>query len=148
MMSRILLNRFIIPFAAALSFAGCSTKGPSRQHLELLTGAPWKYQQAGFNSNEDESFNALDPRIAGCEKDNTVIFRTDGTGILQEGKVKCKLGEPDSLPFSWSFQNNDSTIYFQDQYYRVKELSNTRFAIYADQNFGGILTRYTIVLIH
>ena len=61
---------------------------------------------------------------------------------------KSKSGNPDSLPFIWAFQNDDSVIYFQDQYYRVRLLSPRRLELYSDQRFGGVSTRYTIVLTH
>ena len=104
--------------------------------MELLTGNPWKYEKAGFGSDDDGIFDALDPRIAGAEKNNTIVFRKDGTGCA------------DTLPFQWAFQNNDSTIYFQDQYYKVRTLSRHRLEIYTDQKLGTIPTRYTIVLKH
>jgi hypothetical protein len=130
------------------ALAACSWTGNSGQQVKLLTHAPWKYEKAGFGSEDNGVFDALDPRIAGCEKDNSVIFRMDGSGTLQEGAIKCKLSDPDSLPFMWSFQNNDSTIYFQDQYYKVQVLNDDRLVIYADQNLGGVTTRYTIVFRH
>ena len=134
--------------SASLSIVGCSTKETSGRDLELLTGNPWKYEKAGFDSNDDGIFDALDTLIAGCEKDNTIIFRKDGTGYSQTHEVKCKVAGPDSLPFMWAFQNNDSTIYFQDQYYKVRSLTRNRFEIYADQKFGAVSTRYIIVFRH
>ena len=124
------MRTLLLCLAAGPTLSGCTSKSSSRHNLELLTGAPWKYAKAGFDSNQDGVFDALDPRIAGCEKDNMIIFKEDGTGLLEEGKVKCKVADPDSLPFLWSFQNGDSTIYFQDQYYKVQELTNDRLAIY------------------
>src|ERR1700750_2868922 len=118
MTCRMLSKWTILTLATALSALGCSPKGPSRQDLELLTATPWKYEKAGFGSDDDGVFDALDPLIAGCEKDNMVIFRKDGTGCLQ-GTLTCKIGGHDSLPFIWAFQK-DSTIYFQDQYYKVR----------------------------
>ncbi len=38
-----------------------------------------RYEKAGFD-DDDGTFDALDPRIAGSEKDNAVIFCKDGTG--------------------------------------------------------------------
>jgi hypothetical protein len=130
----------IFSLLAGLLAMGCSTKESSGKDVDLLTATPWKYEKAGFGSGDDGNFDGLDPLIAGSEKDNTVIFRKDGTGYLQGSKSK------DGLPFMWAFQNNDSTIYFQDQYYKVRTLSRHRLEIYADQQIGGSNTRYTIVL--
>lgn len=109
----------------------------------MLTNSPWRYERAGFD-DEDASFDALDPQIAGNEKDNTIIFCKDGTGYSQFSH-RSRAGNPDSFPFIWAF-SNDSTIYFQDQYYKVRVLTPQRLEIYADQKFGGSKTRYTIVL--
>jgi len=138
----------IFALSTSLSLAGCARHSSSSRDMELLTGTPWKYEKAGFDSDNDGVFDALDPRIAGGEKDNTIIFRTDGTGSLVEAKIKDKSSEAKSLPFIWSFQNNDSTMYFQNQYYKVQTLTNQRLEIYADQKLGEVSTRYIIVLKH
>lgn len=138
----------ILAFSAGLSVTGCSTRDRSGRDTELLTGNPWKYEKAGFDSNDDGIFDALDTLIAGCEKDNTIIFRKDGTGYSEQKEMKCKVSDPDSLPFVWAFQNNDSTIYFQDQYYKVRTLNPKRFEIYADQKLGSVSTRYVIIFRH
>ena len=110
---------------------GCSDKNATGKDLDLLTNTPWKYEKAGFDSNDDGIFDALDPRIAGSEKDNTIIFCKDGTGYSALGPnsqlgTKASKVNPDSLPFMWAFQNNDSTIYFQDQYYKIRILDKHR----------------------
>lgn len=136
----------ILTFIAGILTTSCSDRTPSGKDMELLTGSPWKYEKAGFD-NDDGTFDALDPHIAGSERDNTIIFCKDGTGYSQFGH-KSRNGNPDSLPFIWAFQKGDSTIYFQDNYYKVRELSPHRFEIYADQQLGGTSIRYTIVLKH
>lgn len=149
-----LLKWTILTLSAGFLLASCSYKGnASRHNLDLLTSSPWKYEKAGFRTDDDDddevNFDALDPRIAGAERDYSIVFRPDGTGFQGEGKAKAKhSGNPDSLPFLWSFQNNDSTFYFQDQYYKIKTLTNSKFIIYADQTLGGVSSRYIIILKH
>jgi hypothetical protein len=127
---------FTLVIATGLSLTGCTNKHGDRQDVDLLTNTPWKYEKAGFDSNDDGIFDALDPRIAGSEKDNAITFCKDGTGTQN------------SLPFSWSFQKGDSVIYFQDQYYKVRTLNRHRLEIYADEKWGGANTRYIIILKH
>ena len=122
--------------ATGLSVTGCSGKSGTKRDVDLLTNTPWRYEKAGFDSNDDGIFDALDPNIAGSEKDNTITFCKDGSGTIN------------SLPFIWAFQNGDSTIYFQDQYYRVRTLTKHRLEIYADEKWGGMNTRYIIILKH
>src|SRR5262249_28725884 len=143
MMRQMLIRGTILVFAAFVFGGGSSCRNRSGKDLEVLTNRPWKYERAGFDG-EGGSFDALDPRNAGNENDNTIIFCKDGTGYSQFPH-RSRAGSPDSLPFIWS-QPNDSTIYFQDQYYKVRVLTPRRLEIYADQHFGGTSTRYTIVL--
>src|ERR1700761_5147340 len=152
-MSRMNTKRTIILtlFSAGLYMTtpGCSGKGAPGKDLDLLTHTPWKYEKAGFDSNDDGIFDALDPSIAGSERDNTIIFCKDGTGYSALGantslNTRTGRGNPDSLPFIWAFQNDDSTIYFQDQYYKVRTLDKHRLEIYADEKLGKVNTRYII----
>jgi hypothetical protein len=143
----------IFLFIATSLAISCSNKGATKEDVDLLTATPWKYEMAGFGSGDDGNFDALDPTIAGSEKDNAIIFRKDGTGSIQSISSQQTFSQQtsrskDSFPFMWAFQNNDSTIYFQDQYYKIRVLSRHRLEIYADQRFGGSSTRYTIVLRH
>jgi len=133
------------------SFALSSCTGASGHDMDLLTHSPWKYEKAAFDSDDEDgtSFNALDPRIIGFEKDYSIVFRKDGTGAMKDGRTKTRHHPgPDSLPFLWSFKNNDSLLYFQDQYYRVQTLNNDRLIIYADHKLGRVNSRYTVVLKH
>jgi hypothetical protein len=135
--------RTIVGFAVIACLAACSGRGSSKKDLEMLTVSPWKYEKAGFD-DDDFSFDALNPQIAGNEKDNSIIFCKDGTGYSQFAH-HSRTGNPDSFPFIWTF-SNDSTIYFRDQYYKIRLLTPQRLEIYADQKFGGSKTRYTIIL--
>ena len=126
--------------ATGLSLTRCSDKHGIQKDVDLLTNTPWKYEKAGFDSNDDGIFDALDPRIAGSEKDNIIVFCKDGTGNQKSTQ--------NSLPFIWSFQKGDSVIYFQNQYYRVRTLNKHRLEIYADEKWGGVNTRYIIILKH
>ena len=135
----------ILSLTAGVFTTGCS-RSASGKDLDLLTGSPWKYEKAQFDDDEG-TFDAMEPSLAGSEKGNTVIFCKDGTGYSQYAH-RSRTGNPDKLPFMWAFQNDDSTIYFQDQYYRVRALTRERFEIYADQRLGGASTRYTIIFTH
>ena len=140
----------LVALSTSLSLAGCSGHSSSARDMELLTGTPWKYEKAAFDTDDEDDihFDALDPRIMGFVKDYTVVFRSDGTGALKETRARSKHHGPDSLPFFWSFQNKDSLLYFQDQYYRIQTLTNEHLIIYADHKLKGVNSRYTIVLKH
>jgi len=52
----------ILGFVMFVFLTGCSGRDSAKK--DLLTTSPWKYEKAGFADN-DGSFDALDPRIAG-----------------------------------------------------------------------------------
>ncbi|HEX3934116.1 MAG TPA: hypothetical protein VHW43_05520, partial [Puia sp.] len=108
-MTRMFFKWTILTLTAGILATSCSDKHASGKDLDLLTGTPWRYEKAGFD-DDDGTFDALDPRIAGTEKDNTIIFCKDGTGYSGLSR-KSRNGNPDSLPFIWAFQSGDSTIY-------------------------------------
>lgn len=141
MVCRLNINPISILLGAALMLGSCQQHDRTSHDIELLTSTPWRYEEAGFSTDDREdaetaSFNALDPVISGPEKDNSVVFLRDGTG------------SDNRLPFTWSFQDNDSVLYFQDRYYMVKSLTANRLVMYADQKRGGVLTHYKIILKH
>lgn len=134
-----------------ISLGQGSCRNASGHDTELLTHSPWIYEKAAFNTDDNEEaaqFDALDPRIIGFIKDYTVIFKADGTGTLKESNTRGKHQRIDSFPFLWSFQQKDSLLYFQDQYYRVQTLTSDHLIIYADHKLKGVHSRYTIVLKH
>ncbi len=128
--------------------ADCNKKSSTQSKMGLLTKAAWRYEKAGFDSDQEGVIDALDPRIADCQKDDLTIFYADGTGSFDGASLKCEASDPSSLPFFWSFQNNAKTIYFQDQTFTIKTLSDKKLEIYTIQDFGGIKTNYMIVFKH
>lgn len=142
-MMRMMFSKWTILALTLGLFSSCSHRNSSGKEVEVLTGSPWKYEKAGFD-NDDGTFDALSPQIVGSDRDNTIIFCKDGTGYSRISRRA--VGVPDTLPFMWSFQSGDSTIYFQNQYYKVRTLTQRRLEIYADQRYGGTSTRYTIIL--
>lgn len=48
--------------------------------------------------------------IQDCQKDNIITFTSNGNGTIAEGATKCNAGDPDTVPFTWSFQNNETIL--------------------------------------
>ncbi|HEV3251499.1 MAG TPA: hypothetical protein VGZ71_11135 [Puia sp.] len=147
-MRNILPKSMILFFPVAMVVADCNKKSSSQSKMGLLTKAAWRYEKAGFDSNQQGVMDVLDPRITDCQKDDLTIFYPDGTGSFDAGSLPCKPSDPSSLPFFWSFQNNAKTIYFQEQNFTIKTLTDKKLEIYSTQDFGGIKTNYIIVFKH
>ena len=71
---------------------------------QLLTQGTWKYISAvrdGVN---------LDPFLQPCQKDNIITLAAAGTGITDEGPLKCNAADPQTNPFTWTFQSGETML--------------------------------------
>jgi hypothetical protein len=75
----------------------------------LLTASLWKINSVGLDLDKNNTVDLPYP-LENCEKDNTLEFKTDGTGISREGATKCDPEDPDSENFNWSLKNNDTIL--------------------------------------
>ena len=133
---------------ASLLSQGCRQTAVDKAKTALLTRAAWKYQKIGFDSKEDGYIDVLGSRLEDCAKDDITIFNADGSGTCQTGPLKCDPADPTALPFRWSFENHDSTLYFEEQHFKVKTLSENKLEIYNEEHLGGTNVRYIISFGH
>jgi len=124
--------------------------------VQLVTSSTWKYDTIGIDTDKDGKPNQALPPGSGiepCDKDNTITFKSDSTGVLNEGIVKCNAGDPQTTNFNWWFKDNGATLYSPDPIFgstfsgdfKVGELTSTRLRIIKDVSFPPLGT-YTIVL--
>jgi len=138
-----------------LGLAACSNKddsGPT--NTELLTSATWKYKNAGVDVNNDGFIDTGVPPgyVGDCDKDNLLTFKSDGTGILDEGATKCDPGEPQTKPFTWTFKNNETVINFPSAVFsgitgdvKILKLTSTELNLSKEVNIGGTTTVFIVV---
>jgi hypothetical protein len=144
----ILLKLFLLVFFPAVLCSSCGKNNSEKTRSELLTKTGWKYEKAGFDSNQDGYIDVLDAKISDCESDDIIQFNPDGTGSFNIGSMKCDPSDPPSLPFMWSFEDKENAMYFQEQHFIIKTLSSSRLEMFTYQNYGGITTKYMIILRH
>jgi hypothetical protein len=107
--------------------------------VNLITSAAWKYDTAGIGDNNGNLITALPPgTIAACDKDNTITFRSDSTGTLNEGTLKCNSGDPQTTNFKWWFKDDGATLYTPDDIFgnssftgdfKVLELTDSKLRV-------------------
>lgn len=106
-MKKYLLFLYLAIPALALGILSCNKDDDGgntpKTKRELLTQASWKYKSATVNGAAFNSFPT-------CETDNTVSFSNPNSGVRDEGLTKCDPGDPQSTPFTWSFQNGETEI--------------------------------------
>jgi hypothetical protein len=124
--------------------------------VQLITSATWKYDTVGLDTDKDNKPDSPIPAgygVDACDRDNTATFKSDSTGILNEGAIKCNVGDPQTTNFQWWFKDNGATLYTPDAIFgssftgdfKVGELSATRLRLLKDVSVPPFGT-YTIVL--
>src|SRR5688500_4121499 len=103
----------------ALSFNSCSKDdnddNNSGNASALITASSWKYSDSGLDMNSDGIKEASLPpgfTLSACETDNTITFKSDNTGWIDEGPTKCNATNPQTVPFTWTLKNNNTEISF------------------------------------
>ncbi|MBV4357075.1 hypothetical protein [Pinibacter aurantiacus] len=126
---------------SAAVIVGCkkddNNNGSSK--TQLITSGNWKvasdyYDPAvdwdGDGHTENEVFNLY----SACDKDDILIFKTDGSLTLEEGASKCDPSDPQVIESTaWKFSNNESILLVgpsgSEQSIQLLELSSTTLKI-------------------
>ncbi|HYF33441.1 MAG TPA: lipocalin family protein [Chitinophagaceae bacterium] len=131
----------------AISFAGCK-KNKGQTRTELLAKSAWKFDNAGLDMNRDGTVDAPVPPgfLQACDTDNTLTFNADGTGFTDEGATKCNGANPQTVPFSWSFKDNEQTINLSNAVFgglngdiKVKTINDNQLELHKDVNIGALV---------
>ena len=76
-----------------------------KTNTELLTQTSWKFDKATLGGVDVSS------QLDQCETDNTITFSTGGTGVIDEGAMKCDSSDPQTDPFDWNFASNETVLH-------------------------------------
>jgi hypothetical protein len=129
----------------AIGFAGLAVvackkgdNGKSATTAQLLTSTTWKIDTLSLDINKDGTADTPlpDGTVQSCDLDNTITFKSDGTGIADEGATKCQDSLPQSTPFTWTLKNSDSTLVIVGDLFQglqgdvtVKQITNTKLVL-------------------
>jgi len=130
----------------------------SNAKVQLITSATWKYDTVGLDTDKDGKPDQPIPSFAGggvqaCDKDNTITFKSDSTGVLNTGTLHCNSNEQQTTSFKWWFKDNGATLYSGDPLFgstftggfKVGELTSTRLRVLKDTTINPYGT-FTLVL--
>jgi hypothetical protein len=106
---------FLFLLFATMVFTACKKKDGPPTKTELLEEKPWVYNTAGVDQDNNNTIDQTLPStyMQPCAIDNSYIFKSDGTGTIDEGATKCNTTTPQTSPFSWSFADNETSINLQ-----------------------------------
>lgn len=75
-------------------------------NMQLITSATWKYDTVTIDYDKDGKPDApASSYIEDCDKDNIITFKSDSTGIVDEGLTKCDPSHPQITNFRWWFKD-------------------------------------------
>jgi hypothetical protein len=130
-----------------------SSDNNSNSQVTLMTQAVWRYDTSGIDLNKDGQIDLADT-LATCFKDNTYLFKTDSTVIVDEGATKCDASAPQTATYSWSISKDNPPVIKTDadpilaSGIKVKELTSTKLTVYKDTTIQGIGIWFILSLKH
>ena len=81
---------------------------PVTEFIPLLTEKQWTLVRYGIDDNKNGSIDDFENDMAYCNRDDTYVFHTDGTGHYDDHTLSCGNGITD-LSFQWNF-TDDQTL--------------------------------------
>lgn len=84
---------------------------PGKPYAELLTQQEWVLTGYGYDKNDNGIVDPAENLIQDCERDNSYIFRQNGTGSYYDNLVSCGDGLSD-YHFVWKLLHNESVLDF------------------------------------
>lgn len=142
-----------------LSLAACSKSGSTKSKTELISSATWKFSQAGLDNNGDGTIDVAAPSglVEACVTDNLVTFKSDKTGVVDEGATKCASTDPQTSAFTWALSADETQITFSGALVagiggdaKIIEISDSRFVLSKSIAVSGfpIPLPVVVVLVH
>jgi hypothetical protein len=139
--------KFIL-ILAAFAIISCEKGEDSKTgatKMELITKAAWKYEHAALDVNKDGQVDTDLPAgyVEACDKDNTLLFKNDGTGVADQGPSKCDQSDPQTTNFNWAFENGEKNLVFEQSIFtnidgnvKINTLNDSRLELLKEVQIG------------
>jgi Lipocalin-like domain len=143
----------IILSCLMIANTGCSKDDDDnpapKTKTELITTGTWKFSDAKVNGVSVAAF------LQTCQKDNILTFLAAGTGTAAEGASKCSASDPDSAPFTWIFETNETVLFVSTPFFTggsstftIVSLTETQLVVSQTITLSGIPQTAEITFIH
>lgn len=153
-------NKLFLLGIFSLAFFSCKKDDSSSQNnntkTDFLVQQSWKFNNAGLDPDKNGTIDLdVSNQIPGCLTDNSVSFATGNIGVSDEGSTKCNATDPQTVPFGWSFTNNETMISItgnaiagKSGEFKIITLNNTQFTLSKDTVVLGTQTAFIVNLKH
>lgn len=147
-MKRPQLQQVLLILLCVAGLAACkkddngSGESPTKS---VLTSGVWKYENSGFDYDKNGTVDAYDPIMEDCEKDDSRIFKPDGSGVYNPNDYKCSSNDI-AFNFNWSLQDEDSVLAFSTKVYQILSMEPGKLKLYNDVVANGAFVRYLLIL--
>ena len=157
-LTRVFLATTIVLASAA--FSSCSKKSePVASKASLITTSTWKFSDAGIDQDVNGTIDSPFPAgtLQNCQTDFIITFKSDKTGIMDEGAAKCVSTDPQTTPFTWDFANNETELTISANILagfggktKIIELSATKLVLATTVTAPGfpITIPVTVIMVH
>ncbi len=142
----------ILLFFSVVTFTACEKNNDDNQpktKTELISRANWKLASATVSGVD------VTASIPGCQKDNTLAFAANGSGTSDEGATKCSSTDPQSSTFTWSFQNNETTLFISSPIlsgggntFNIMSLTESELVLSQNVTISGIMQNAVVRFVH
>jgi hypothetical protein len=139
--------RFILPLIPVLLFSCNKEKKAvpvTKPATELLTQQSWILNAADFDDNANGVLDAEENSIADCQKDNSYVFHTNGTGEANDNAITC--GNPVNTQFNWRLLNNATELEIAMERIFILQLDNDTLVL--QPHLPGLTAKFMMVYSH
>lgn len=141
-----------LPFLLLVTLVSCEKdkdNTPPKSKSELITSGTWRFSVATVGGANVSS--SLQP----CQTDNTMVFAIALTGTLDEGPAKCNTGDPQTVPFTWSFSSNETVLNVSatlftggSNVFTINSLTESQLILSQTVNVGGTPQNVMVTFVH
>ena len=142
----LLITVQIIPVACS---KGANEAPANKSRSELISKAPWKFSNATVGGSSVSAF------LQACQKDNILTFVATGTGTADEGFSKCNSADPQTNPFTWNFQTNETILFVStplfaggSSTFSIESLTETELVVSQNMTISGSTQHVVVSFIH
>lgn len=148
---------FILMTIAFLSmYMSCAKQeepAPQPTKTEHITASQWKLEDVGFDQDKNGTIEISGmAAVSSCQADNTLSFKTNNTGVTDEGGTKCNVSDPQTSNFNWSFADAEANINVTNSILgqlngksKIVNLNATNFTLSRDTTITGLGSGWIVV---